>query len=183
MSAESREGRDRAHLYVNAKKYLRADGQAGRGNRHRTLLSAAAQSPAGWAAFRDAVIATPGLAKTASWVRHWDKQMTAQTARRAQLPSHYSTGALDPQIELIRRQLERRRWTFRNLDRMNALLGLVRLHVNRRDVVADWAGVLARDLRTRQEAWAASAEDFHWGRPRATVLSEPAVCLLDNSRV
>jgi hypothetical protein len=59
------------------------------------------------------------------------------------MPPHYSTGALDPQIAVVRQLLERRAWTFRNLARLNALLGLVRLHVNRRDVPADWATLLA----------------------------------------
>lgn len=59
----------------------------------------------------------------------------------------------------VRQQLERRRWTFRNLPRMNALLGLVRLHVNCRDVVANWTKLLARAVTAEQQAWAAAADD------------------------
>ena len=143
------------HLYNNAKKHLREDRQEGWGNTYRTLLAAAGQSPGGWAAFRDAVPAEPTLAETGAWVRHWDEQMTAQTARRESMPAHYSTGALDPHIALVRQQLARRRWTFRNLPRMNALLGLVRLHVNRRDVTTEWAKLLACAVTTEQTAWAA----------------------------
>jgi hypothetical protein len=38
---------------------------------------------------------------------------------------------------------------------MNALLGLVRLHVNRRDVTTEWAKLLACAVTTEQTAWAA----------------------------
>jgi hypothetical protein len=120
----------------------------GWGNAYRTLLAAAGQSPEGWAAFRHAVLAEPALTATGAWVRHWDEQMSEQTARRASMPPHYSTGALDPHIAAVRQQLERRRWTFRNLPRMNALLGLVRLHINRRDLVANWAKLLVRAVPT-----------------------------------
>lgn len=155
------------HLYVNAKKHLREDGQEGWGNTYRTLLAAAGQSPEGWAAFRQAVLGAPELVKTRKWVRHWDRQLTAQTGRRAQRAPHYSTGALDPHITAVRQLLERRAWTFRNLPRMNALLGLVRLHVNRRDVPAYWAKLLAEHLHDR---------------PAAATLVEAPVYLLDGSR-
>jgi hypothetical protein len=89
-------------LYRNAKTHLREDGQEGWGNTYRSLLAAAGQSPKGWSAFRDAVLAEPTLAMTGAWVRHWDQQMTAQTARRASMPPHYSTGALNPQIAAVR---------------------------------------------------------------------------------
>jgi hypothetical protein len=147
------------HLYNNAKKHLREDGQEGWGNTYRTLLAAAGRSPEGWAAFRNAVLSEPTLTATGAWVRHWDADITEQTARRASMPPHYSTGALDPHIAAVRQQPERRRWTFRNLPRMNALLGLVRLHVNRRDVVANWAKLLTRAVTDEQEAWAATADD------------------------
>lgn len=64
------------------------------------------------------------------------------------------TGALDTHIAAVRQQLERRRWTFRNLPRMNALLGLARLRVNRRDVTTEWAKLLASAVTAEQNAWA-----------------------------
>ena len=169
------------HLYVNAKKHLHEDGQEGWGNTYRTLLAAAGQSAVGWAAFRDAVLAKPSLRKTGSWVRHWDAQMSEQTRRRPDSPPHFSTGALDPQIAVVRQQIERRRWTFRNLPRMNALLGLVRLHGNRRDVPADWAKLLAIGITQDLQAWLPVAGDYR-SRPRAGRLDEAPVVLLDGSR-
>jgi hypothetical protein len=170
------------HLYENAKKHLREDGQAGWGNRYRTLLKDAGQSPEGWDEFQSTVTSAPGLTKTQSWVRHWDRQMTAQTARRSTMPPHYSTGALDPHIAVVRHMLERRRWTFRNLARMNTLLGLVRLHVNRRDVPADWAKLIAGQVAAEREQWVAPSGDYRRGRPRARVLDEEATVLFDGSR-
>ena len=128
------------------------------------------------------MLAEPTLAETSAWVRHWDADMTVQTARRASMPPHYSTGALDPHIAAVRQQLERRRWTFRNLPRMNALLGLVRLHVNRRDVVANWAKLVTRAITDEHEAWAATADDRRKKRPRASLLNEEPHFLLDGSR-
>jgi hypothetical protein len=159
----------RDHLYTNAKKRLREDGQEGWGNTYRTLLAAAGQSPEGWVAFRNAMLAEPGLTETGAWLRHWDEQMGEQTPRRASMPPHYSTGALDPHLAAVRQQLERRRWTFRNLPRMNALLGLVRLHINRRDVVANWTELLVRAVSTSRRR----------GRPRPTTAarSDPGLAV------
>lgn len=170
------------HLYNNAKKHLRADGQHGWGNNYRTLLAAVGQSPQGWASFRDAVLAATGLTETEKWVRYWDEQMITQTTRRASMPAHYSTGALDPKIALVREHLERRRWTFRNEDRMNALLGLVRLHINRLDVPDDWARLLTEAARAETQRWNSTAADRRKARPRAASLDEKVRILPDGSR-
>jgi hypothetical protein len=169
------------HLYVNAKKRLAEDGEHGYGNTFRTLLNNAAHGPEGWAAFRGAVLAAD-LPKTAKWVRHWDKQLTAQNARRASIPPHYSTGALDPQIAVVRQFLERRRWTFRNKARMDALLSLIRLHVNRRDVIAEWAALIAVELDSQQSERLATLGDLR-SRPKVKSLIEAPQVLLDGSRV
>ncbi|GII23915.1 hypothetical protein [Planosporangium mesophilum] len=41
----------------------------------------------------------------------------------------------------------------------NALLGLVRLHVDRRDLVANRAKPVTRAITDEHEAWAATADD------------------------
>jgi hypothetical protein len=58
----------------------------------------------------------------------------------------------------------------------------VRLHINRRDVVANWAKLLVRAVTDEQEAWAATAGDRRKKRPRASLLNEKAHFLLDGSR-
>lgn len=137
------------HLYVNGRKHLRNDGQHGMGNVYRALLASAGQSYAGWSAFRNAVLADPALKKTGAWVTARNEQMTMQSARRPRLPQHHSTGALDPHLAKVREVLEPRAWTYRNLDRMNALLGLVRLSINLHDRPSDWAQLIGEHLHQR----------------------------------
>jgi hypothetical protein len=75
------------HLYKNAAAALRDDGELGMGNTFRSLLNDAAHSPEDWAEFRN-TIEDARLARTGAWVRFWDKQMTAQTSWRADVPPH-----------------------------------------------------------------------------------------------
>jgi hypothetical protein len=140
------------------------------GNRYRTLLNDAFHSPQGWVAFRDAVLAR-GLPETTRWVKFWNRDLTAQTARRDTLPAHYATGALDPHIAIVRRFLEKRRWTFRNQNRMNLLLGLVRLHINNLDNHAKWAVALRGHL------------EKHTGPLPPANRGDTPTYLLDGSRV
>ena len=65
---------------------------------------------------------------------------------------------------------------------MNALLGLVRLRVNRRDVTTEWAKLLARAVTAEQKTWVATADDRRKERPRAVLLNETPNFLLDGSR-
>ena len=174
------------HLYMNGVKVLTADGEHGMGNRFRTLLNDAARTPKGWNAFGDAVTKA-GLRRTSAWVAHWDAQMTAQTAWRKKIPAHYSTGALDPKIADVRQMLERRRWTFRNLSRMNHLLELIRLHLNRQDNSGDWAKVIREELARLERAEPVGPDgalDFR--RRSASVvprLSDPVTITKDGSRI
>ena len=72
--------------------------------------------------------------------------MRVQTARRAALPDHHSTGAVDPKIERLRGMLESRAWTFRNRRRLNMLFQLMRLHLNRCDDPQQWATLIRAHL-------------------------------------
>ncbi len=174
------------HLYVNAAKALAADGQHGMGNRFRTLLNDAARSPAKWGAFRRAAEGA-ALRHTSAWVAHWDAQMTAQTAWRKKIPAHYSTGALDPKIAEVRQMLERRRWTFRNLTRMNHLLELIRLHLNREDSPTDWTKVIREELAQLERGEPAGPYgtlDFRRHSTRVVPrFSDPVTIAKDGSRI
>jgi hypothetical protein len=155
------------------------------GNTFRSLLNDAAHSPEDWAEFRNTV-EDARLARTGAWVRFWDKQMTAQTSWRADVPPHYSTGALDPKIADVRQMLERRRWTFRNLTRMNHLLSLIRLHINQQDDPAVWAQAIASTLpeesRTNPEGEDGQL-DFRRFRTNVPKQADPVTELEDGSRV
>jgi hypothetical protein len=173
------------HLYKNAAAALRDDGEHGMGNTFRTLLNDAAHSPEGWAEFRDAVEAAR-LARTGAWVCFWDKQMMTQTAWRADVPPHYSTGALDPKIADVRQMLERRRWTFRNFTRMNHLLSLMRLHINHHDDPAVWAQLITQSLPGELRAAPQRDDgqlDFRRFRTNAKKQADPYTELSDGSRV
>ena len=148
------------HLYVRAASALRADGQRGMGNQFRVLLNDAFHSPQEWAAFADAVLGAD-LPAAGSWVRKWDKRLSAQTAWRAGIPAHYSTGALDPKLAVVRQHLRSRRWTFRNMSRMNNLLALMRLNINRCDQPGVWAKHLRVHLTALPRTPAAVSSDGH----------------------
>lgn len=134
------------HLYRRGLKAVREDGvRYDDGRALGPLLAEAFTSPQAWAAFY--VEATSGHYPTAArWARHWNKRMKTQTGRRASLPAHYATGAIEPKLATVRQMLERRRWTFRNRRRMNTLLELVRQRLNRTDDVARWASLIRADL-------------------------------------
>lgn len=173
------------HLYTNAAASLRKDGERGMGNPFRTLLNDAARSPEQWAAFRDAVL-DAGLPATSRWVKFWDEQMCSQTQWRDAVPAHYSTGALDPKLGDIRQHLQRRRWTFRNLTRMNGLLALMRLRVNRRDNPEDWARLIADQVRQEPRLDPVGEDgkpDFRRWRTKNPRQADPVVELPDGSRV
>ncbi len=113
------------------------------GDTVRDLLRQSLHSLAEWDALATAVRAEPGWLSANKWVKPWDKRRRLQTARRASLPPVYANGAVEAPIKRVRQVLERRRWTFRNRERMNLLLELVRLAVLR----ADNASLYAADIR------------------------------------
>jgi hypothetical protein len=66
--------------------------------------------------------------------------------------------------------LERRRWTFRNLARMNHLLELVRLHLNRHGNLAGWARVIEGELEQTGRPASETPLDLHRRRGRTRVV-------------
>jgi hypothetical protein len=133
------------HLYAKGREALRRDGAHRFGHDLGTLLAEAFATPEGWAAFASA--ADPATyPHTAKWARHWDARMRRQTARRHTLPAHYATGAVEDAIATVRQHIERRAWCFRNLARMNLLLGLMRLAINHHDDTSRYAAAIKAHL-------------------------------------
>ena len=149
------------HLYINARKALGKDDISKFGHPTLEALKDAFKSPAGWEGFAAAVNADPSATNGQRWVKHWDRRMRVQTQRRSTLPPHYSTGALEPRIRDVRQMLERRRWTFRNRDRMNQLLGLARLRLNRQDDPRAYAAILRQHLDDNGGKPARSRRSLH----------------------
>lgn len=136
------------HLYVNAKKNLKKDGHSGYKTETMLLLGEAFKTLKGWEAFKSHV-KEKGLVNTTTWVDYWDTQVCDQLRNRKQV-GKYSTGGVEPLLNIVKDELSRRSWTFRNLNRMNLLLGLISIRLNRQDNSYDWIQVLTRELEKRQ---------------------------------
>ncbi|MGH9083132.1 MAG: hypothetical protein ACRDY3_08080 [Acidimicrobiales bacterium] len=99
---------------------------------------------------------------------------------------HYTNDAWPETIVCadIRQMFERRRWTFRNLVRMNHLLMLVRLHIDGQGNANDWTQVIEEDLA---QAWRQSPSrsdgtlDFRRSRTKARRLADPTAFHPDGS--
>lgn len=117
------------HLRAAARKHLSTYGRAGYGDELMELLNDAFRSPQGWTDFK---AAAPGATLNA-WIAAMDEQVTAQVGRRTHLPAHHSTGALDEVLAKVREFAEPRAFCYRNAERTNRMLELVRLRLNRHD--------------------------------------------------
>lgn len=133
------------HLFVRGVAAMERDG-LGFYHPLRDLFCTAFHSQPEWDAFDAAVMAEPGALATQRWVRHWRTRMRLQTKRRSSLPAHYANGAIEPPIAIVRSVLESRRWTFRNRERMDLLLELVRLRVRRLDSERAYARAIREHL-------------------------------------
>lgn len=90
--------------------------------------------------------ATAAGGKVESWARHWDQRMRVQISRRASLPARYGNGAIEPHMLDVHESFDQRSWTFRNLERMNLLLELVRLARNHLDDERTYARLIRQHL-------------------------------------
>ena len=132
------------HLFKNALAALKADGVGEYQGEFPTLLTTAFKTEAGWDAFTRAVQAA-GLATTSRWVAVRDTDVRTQVVLREDV-GKYSTGGVETPLNAVKDELARRSWTFRNLDRMNLLLGLLQLRLTRADNPNDWVQTLTATL-------------------------------------
>lgn len=120
------------HLRANAIAELKTFRRSGFGDPLMGLLNGAFATPAGWAAFRDAAWQSTG-ASMQEWLRSHDAWISEQAKRRSTLPQHHSTGAIEPVIGEVREFMAPRAYCYRNAERTNLMLELVRLRLNRLD--------------------------------------------------
>jgi hypothetical protein len=132
------------HLHERAKLAMKRDGLGGYGSPEAALLGEMFHSLRDWNSFKRGV---QGVAID-EWVRQHDKVVTAQVRRRASLPQHHSTGAIDPALDRLRDFMEARAFCYRNAERTTRMLDLVRLRLNR----CDNPLVYARAIRDRLDA-------------------------------
>lgn len=131
------------HLYKRARVAMDADGVEHDSPLH-DALNVAFHSPQEWEALRDLVRVTgsPALQK---WMKDKNKMMADQLARRGEV-GVYGNGAIEAPIQTVREGIERRSWCFRNLARMNLLLEMMRLRLNKVDSVDAYAHLIRDDV-------------------------------------
>ena len=117
------------HRRERAKLAMRRNGLDGYGTSEMTLLDEALHSPRGWTNFKKDVRGTA----IGEWVRQQNRVITIQVRRRASLPQHHTTGAIDPDLSRIRDFMDPRAFCYRNAERTTRMLDLVRLRLNRCD--------------------------------------------------
>jgi hypothetical protein len=114
------------------------------------LLNAAFTSPAAWRAFEAEVRRNPGRRELNRWVTHWAPLLQTQIVRRATqpagVPGHWANGAIEDPIRIAREVIGDRAWTLRNRTRLNLLLDLVRLRINKLDSQAAYATAIRKHL-------------------------------------
>lgn len=131
------------HLYLRARAAMDADGVVGDSPLH-VALNEAFHGAAQWEALRDLVRVTgsPALQK---WMTKKARKLSSQLARRSEV-SVYSNGAIEAPIQVVREALERRSWCFRNRARMDLLLEMMRLRLNKVDAADDYALLIREHL-------------------------------------
>lgn len=131
---------DEHHLWERVRKALDADKVGGPLHPKSASFRFCLQSPALWEKFKEDTV---GFKHTEAWVKRNDTVVTKQLTTR-HLRTIYGTGATESAIADLREVLERRAFTFRNLERMNRLLALNRERLNKH-ASADRYAVAIRD--------------------------------------
>lgn len=129
------------HLREGVRRNMKPYGTTTYGSKEMELLNDAFHSPKGWRDFKKRV----GGVAVESWIESYDDVVTRQVAERKRLPQHHSTGALDEDLAKVREFMEPRAFCYRNAERTNRMLELVRLRLNRCDDPVSFA----RSIRTQ----------------------------------
>jgi hypothetical protein len=117
------------HLRKSVIRQMEPYGQTAYGSPEMALLNEAFHTPKDWRAFKKVM---SGIGVEA-WVESYDELISEQVRRRAKLPNHHSTDAVDEELARVREFMEPRAFCYRNDEHTNRLLELVRLRLNRFD--------------------------------------------------
>lgn len=93
------------------------------------LLNDALRSTAGWEAYKAGM---RGI-DVEAWIERRDQWITRQVRRRPYIPAHYLIGAIEMPLQQVREFMEPRAFCYRNAERTNQMLELVRLRLNKLD--------------------------------------------------
>jgi hypothetical protein len=131
------------HLYLRALKAMEKD-QVPKKSPLHDALNKAFRSVADWDELRDLVRVTgsPALQK---WMKSKNQMITTQAAKRHEI-SVFANGAIEAPIRTIRQNIEKRAWCFRNRARMDLLLEMMRLRLNKVDSVEGYARLIRTDV-------------------------------------
>ena len=131
------------HLYMRARGAMKEDGIEGDHPIH-ALLNDAFRGPGQWEAFEAVAhaLAAPHLVK---WLDDKTPRLAEQLAHRGET-TVYSNGAIEAPIQTVREAIERRAWCFRNRQRMDLLLELMRLRLNKVHSVEAYMAAIRRHI-------------------------------------
>lgn len=132
------------HLRVGAIGALGPYGLTAYGDPVMELLNEAFHTATAWRRFAAAVKGRGIVAE--QWVEDHDEVVRSQARRRRHLPQHHSTGALDEVLAKVREFMEPRAFCYRNAERTNRMLELVRLRLNRADDPTAYAAAIRAHL-------------------------------------
>lgn len=135
------------HLREGARKQMEPYGLTGFGHPSMELLNDAFRTPEGWEAFKSD---HGGGVRLQAWVEANDAVITKQVTARGGMPQHHSTGALDECLAKVREFVEPRAFCYRNAERTNRMLGLVRLRLNKADDPRRYAAAIRTWLDANQ---------------------------------
>lgn len=130
------------HLRETVRKKMKGYGHTTFGHPQMEALNDAFKSPAGWDTFK---AGASGVIVQA-WINSHDTAITAQVAARSVLPGHHSTGAIEQILQDVREFMEPRSFCYRNAERTNLMLELVRLSKNRNDDPVRYAAAIRAHL-------------------------------------
>jgi len=130
------------HLRMSALKPMRTYALTGHGSVGMDLLNDAFRSTAGWRAYRAGMSGITVL----DWISRHDRWITRQVRRRPHIPAHYSIGALEMPLQQVREFMEPRAFCYRNAERTNRMLELVRLRLNKVDDPLEYARSIRQHL-------------------------------------
>jgi len=118
------------HLYENAKDWMKVFGLTRFRSPGMESLNDAFKSPAQWRQFRRFA---KDYVNLDAWAESLNATVLDQSKRRAKLPAYHSTGALDPRLVKVRATMKPRAYCYRNAERTNRMLELMRLRLNLED--------------------------------------------------
>jgi hypothetical protein len=132
------------HLRESVLRAMRPYGLDAYGSAAMVRLNTAFHNVTSWRAFvREVTGAGVGVD---AWLERHSDDVIDQARRRRHLPPHHSTGAIEEVLAAVREFMAPRAFCYRNAERTNRMLELVRARLNRTDDVERYAAAIRAHL-------------------------------------